>query len=243
MTWQEKRRYHAVRFSAIPHVYGDAPVTASGGPGQATVRLPASRWQSYIPLVDHPEYPSASACVCEAQAQAMRRYTGKDSTDGWDVSVPAGALRIEPGVTPAQDLTFSIDTWTDSSRLCGRSRVWGGTHFPFAVDEATRECSLFGDLAYEYFRTLVDGTAPAARRERRAACRPASGRPLGEVAAQPPVAGRQPTGHAHGARVSMMSSRLEPRLQALAPSATRSPRSAGRRMSRLSTVWGRTRAK
>ena len=161
VTWQEKRRYDAVRpFSAIRHVYGDEPVTAWGGPGQGTVRIPASRWQSYIPLADHPEYPSASACVCEAQAQALRRYTGKDDTDGWEVFVPAGASRIEPGITPAQDLTFSIDTWTDFSRLCGQSRVWGGTHFPFAVDEAIRECSVFGDLAYEYFRTLLDGTAP-----------------------------------------------------------------------------------
>lgn len=160
-TWQEKRRYDAVRpFSAIRHVYGDQLVTAWGGPGRGTVELPASEWQSYIPLADHPEYPSASACVCEAQAQAMRRYTGGDTTEGWEVFVPAGVSTIEPGVTPAESLTFGIDTWTDFGRLCGQSRVWGGTHFQAAVDESTKECKVFGDMAYDYFRTLVDGTAP-----------------------------------------------------------------------------------
>ena len=161
VTWQEKRRYDAVRpFSAIRYVYGDEPVTAWGGPGEGTVRIPAGAWQSYLPLADHPEYPSASACVCAAQAQALRRYTGTDSTAGWEVFFPAGSSRIEPGVTPAEDLTFPIDTWSDFGRLCGQSRVWGGTHFQPAVDAALTQCTVFGDLAYDYFRTLVDGTAP-----------------------------------------------------------------------------------
>ena len=167
VTWQEKRRYDAVRpFSAIRHVYGDEPVKAWGGPGKGAVEMAAGEWQSYIPLADHPEYPSASACVCEAQAQAMRRYTGKDSTDGWVVSVKAGSSRVEPGVTPAEDLSFRIDTWTDFSRLCGQSRVWGGTHFQPSVDEARKECTAIGDLGFEYVRKLVDGTAPARGKSR-----------------------------------------------------------------------------
>ena len=161
VTWQEKRRYDAVRpFSAIRHVYGDQPVTAWGGPGKGTVKLPANAWQSYIPLADHPEYPSASACVCEAQAQAMRRFTGKDSTDGWVVHARRGTSRIEPGVTPTQNLSFRIDTWTDFSHLCGNSRVWGGTHFQPSVDEAIKACTPVGDFAYDYVAKLLDGSAP-----------------------------------------------------------------------------------
>ena len=58
-TWQEKRRWDAVRpFSAIEYVYGDELVWAWGGPSKGTIEVPASQWQSYLPEPDHPEYPS-----------------------------------------------------------------------------------------------------------------------------------------------------------------------------------------
>ena len=173
VTWQEKRRYDAVRpFSAIRHIYGDTPVTAWGGPGKGTVKLPASQWRSYLPTADHPEYPSASACVCAAQAQAMRRYTGSDSTEGWTVVRPAGSSSIEPGVTPAATVSFRIDTWTDFDRLCGQSRVWGGTHFQPSIDEARKACPVFGDLAWDYYKALVDGTAQPVTEVRQLAADP-----------------------------------------------------------------------
>jgi hypothetical protein len=72
--WREKRRHDAVRpFSAIRFLYGDAPITAWGGPGQGTVTdLPASQWRAYLRVADHPEYPSGSTGFCEAHAQASR---------------------------------------------------------------------------------------------------------------------------------------------------------------------------
>ena len=167
VTWQEKRRYDAVRpFSAIRHVYGDKPVTAWGGPGKGTAQLPANQWRSYLQTADHPEYPSASACVCAAQAEAMRRYTGSDSTEGWTVYLRAGSSIIEPGMTPAANLSFRIDTWTEFDRLCGQSRVWGGTHFQPAIDEARKVCPVFGELAWDYISALVDGTAPLVKEAR-----------------------------------------------------------------------------
>ena len=159
-TWQEKARHDAVRpFSAIRHVYGDELVTAWGGPGQGTVELPASQWQSYLPEADHPEYPSGSACVCAAQAQAMRRYTETDELN-WTINFPAGSSRIEPGITPATDLEVTIATWTDFTEQCGKSRVWAGVHFWPSIDASESVCEAVGDSAYEYFAALMDGTAP-----------------------------------------------------------------------------------
>jgi len=159
-TWQEKRRWDAVRpFSAIRHVYGDETVRAWGGPGKGTVDMPASQWQSYLQEADHPEYPSASSCVCTAQAQAMRRYTGTDELD-WTVRFPAGSSRIEPGITPAQDLEVHVATWTDFARICGESRVWAGLHFYPAITASADMCGVVGDAAYEYFAALMDGSAP-----------------------------------------------------------------------------------
>lgn len=160
VVWQEKRRWDAVRpFSAIRWLYRDRPVTAWGGPGQGTVALPASEWRSYLEEADHPEYPSASTCFCAAHAQAARRYLGTDEL-AWDVPVPAGSSRIEPGITPAADAVLSFPTWTDFARDCGESRIWAGVHFRAAVEESAALCDVFGDMAAEYLDALVDGTAP-----------------------------------------------------------------------------------
>ncbi|MDE2856518.1 MAG: hypothetical protein OXN94_01575 [Chloroflexota bacterium] len=160
VTWQEKARYDAVRpFSALRHIYGDELVTAWGGPGAGTLEIPASQWRSYLPEADHPEYPSGSTCGCYAQAQAVRRFSGSDELN-WTVAYPAGSSRIEPGLTPAGDLALNFATWTDFARDCGQSRVWAGVHFPAAVEVSAAICGGFGDLAYDYFRTLLDGTAP-----------------------------------------------------------------------------------
>jgi hypothetical protein len=160
VVWREKRVHDAVRpFSAIRFLYGDKLVQAWGGPGQGTQSLPASEWKSYLEEADHPEYPSASTCFCAAHAQSARRFQGND-TLGWPVEFPAGSSRIEPGITPASDTTLFFPTWTDWAADCGQSRVWAGVHFQAAVDEAAAVCPLFGDLAYDYLVSLVNGTAP-----------------------------------------------------------------------------------
>ena len=160
VTWQEKARYDAVRpFSAIRHIYGDELVMAWGGPGAGKREIPASLWRSYLPEADHPEYPSGSTCGCYAQAQAVRRFSGSDELN-WTVAYPAGSSRVEPGFTPTEDLTLNFATWTDFAQDCGQARVWAGVHFPAAVEASAAICGGFGDLAYEYFETLLDGTAP-----------------------------------------------------------------------------------
>jgi hypothetical protein len=159
--WKWKREYDAVRpFSAIRHVYGDALVTAWGGPGQGTVSdLPASQWQSYLEEADHPEYPSASSCFCTAHAQAARLFLGDDNL-GFPVEYLQGTSRIEPGITPANDTVLLFPTWTAFANDCGQSRVWAGVHFQSAVDESLSRCGVFGDRAFDYLNALRDGYAP-----------------------------------------------------------------------------------
>jgi hypothetical protein len=158
--WREKGRFDAVRpFSAIRYLYGDAPVTAWGGPGQGTVALPASQWRAYLGVADHPEYPSGSSCFCAAHAQASRRYLGTD-TLGWVVPYAQGASRVEPGVTPAADLQLSYPTWTKFETDCGQSRLWGGVHFQAAIDAAAPVCRAVGNQAFEFLSRHIDGSAP-----------------------------------------------------------------------------------
>lgn len=160
--WKEKTRWNAVRpFSAIPYIYGDSEVTAWGGPFQGTVTdLPAKEWTSYLPVADHPEYPSASASFCFAHAKVSRLYFGSDDLN-WAFPVPAGSSVIEPGHTPQADIVISFPTWTDFAERCGQSRFWAGVHFPASIPAGQDIADEVADHAWEFFESLLDGTAPA----------------------------------------------------------------------------------
>lgn len=169
--WSQKYRWDAVRpFSAIEYLYGNNHVTAWGGPEQGTVNdLPASQWTSYMPVANHPEYPSASASFCAAHAEVARRYLGSDNL-GWTIPVKAAndptlmppvdvISVIEPGVTPQQALTLEFPTWTVFEETCGISRLWGGVHFYASIPAGQDIGHEVADIAYQYFESLVDGTA------------------------------------------------------------------------------------
>ncbi len=166
--WKDKIEYDAVRpFTAIQFLYGNDQLTAWGGPGEGTVDdILGDEWMSYLPTGDHPEYPSATTCLCAAHAQANRRYLGTDEF-GWEVERAAGSSIIEPGVTPESDVTLSFPTFTDFEQECGKSRFWGGVHFMPSIDEALEVCRPIGDRAYELMRRHVDGDA---------ACKPGKGK-------------------------------------------------------------------
>ncbi|WP_051722720.1 vanadium-dependent haloperoxidase [Streptomyces albus] len=155
--WYNKHVYDAVRpGTAIRHVYGNRPVTAWGGPGKGTVRIPADQWRSYVATPDHSEYPSGSTALCSAEAQSVRRFL---DTDEVRIRIPRakGSSRVEPGVTPHEDTVLGWDSWTDWTRECGLSRFWGGVHFMPAVEASWDMGRRIGDRAFEFVRAHIDG--------------------------------------------------------------------------------------
>lgn len=161
VVWNEKFRYDAVRpFSAIRYLYGNRPVIAWGGPGNGTVHdLPASEWRSYLNTADHPEYPSASASFCAAHAEASRKFLGSDFLN-WKMPAPQGSSIVEPGITPANDLVLSWDTWTEFEQDCGLSRFWGGVHFLSAISAGQELGHGIGELAYDFVMKHIEGSVP-----------------------------------------------------------------------------------
>ncbi|MCW8107160.1 vanadium-dependent haloperoxidase [Alteromonas ponticola] len=156
--WQEKYRHDAVRpFSAIGYIWGDKHVSSWGGPRQGTViDMPANQWKSYMPVADHPEYPSASASFCAAHAIAARKYLGSDNLN-WTIPIPQGSSVVEPGFSPAADTELYFDTWTDFSNDCGDSRVWAGVHFPDAVPSGQKIGREIGGIAYDFVMGHING--------------------------------------------------------------------------------------
>lgn len=158
VAWKNKAMYDSVRpFSAVHHIYGDRKVTAWGGPGKGTVtNLPGNEWRAYLNVADHPEYPSGSACFCAAHAEGSRRFLRTDRLD-FDTLFPKGTSEIEPGISPAQDVTIHITTWTDFETQCANARVLGGVHFKSAVAAAGELCRPIGDSMYELVKAHIAG--------------------------------------------------------------------------------------
>ncbi|MBL6645828.1 MAG: hypothetical protein ISP55_05200 [Flavobacteriales bacterium] len=155
--WAKKREFDAVRpFTSIALLNGDAPVEAWGGPGKGTTQIPASQWESYLPVADHPEYPSASACLCRAHATVMQEVTGTNDL-GWEVPFSAGSSFVEPGLTPGADLKFTFDTWDEFAEVCGMTRLWSGVHFEDAVVRIKEPCTTIGTAAAAYVQGLIAG--------------------------------------------------------------------------------------
>jgi len=87
----------------------------------------------------------------------MRRYFNSD-TLGWPVPFPQGSSRIEPGVSPANDLTLLFPTWTDFEQRCGQSRFWSGVHFKPSITNGHAVGKAIGDRAFTFVMNHVNGT-------------------------------------------------------------------------------------
>lgn len=156
---KEERRHNSVRpFSAIRFIYKDNLVSAWGGPGKGTVHdLPASQWTCYLPVADHPEYPSASASFCAAHAETSCLFLPGGDQLGYAVPAPAGSSQIEPGHTPQSDLLLEFPTWTSFEQDCGDSRVWAGMHFEPSVPAGQTIGHQVGRKAYQFYLSKLAG--------------------------------------------------------------------------------------
>ncbi len=158
--WAQKRQHDAVRpFSAIRFLYGNDPITAWGGPGRGTQSIPASQWRSYIPVADHPEYPSASAAFCAAHAEIASLLL---SSDELHLFIPTmqGSSTVEPGVTPRTNITIGWNTFTEFSDDCGSSRFWSGVHFPDSIPAGQAIGRAVARRAYDFIMNHINGTPP-----------------------------------------------------------------------------------
>lgn len=166
VVWKEKKRWDAVRpFSAIKYLYGDQPLTAWGGPYNGTVYdIPASEWRHYLPVADHPEYPSASTGACVSHAEAMKLWLGSDELN-WPVTFEQGSSRIEPGYSPVRNFTVLLPTFSHFGEECGQSRLWGGVHFQDAIDNIKGIAKTIAGLTVDLVRRHVYAEAPAPQQQ------------------------------------------------------------------------------
>jgi hypothetical protein len=108
-----------------------------------------------MPNADHPEYPSASAAACAAHSEALRLLYGTDEF-GWEVPVKAGSSKIEPGLTPKNDVLLKFNTWTQFEEDCAISRLYGGIHFRDSIEVVVDIAHEIGRNAYHYVQSHIN---------------------------------------------------------------------------------------
>eukprot|EP00903_Cladosiphon_okamuranus_P012376 g11599.t1 len=131
LAWREKVRHDAPRpSSVIRKEIGAEIVEAYAGPAYGVQNMTASEWEPYIRTMPHSEYPSASACICEAFVSALKLWAESDTIDP--------PLEFPPPEFGVPILSFS--SWSEVSQTCGDSRVWGGMHFEGSVPAGAKLC-------------------------------------------------------------------------------------------------------
>ena len=82
-------------------------------------------WKPLIATPNHPEYPSAHACLTPAIGRVVARFLG---TEQIDYTVPSVAGREPHHFETVQDLQYEV----------GNARIWGGIHYRSAVEDGVK---------------------------------------------------------------------------------------------------------
>jgi hypothetical protein len=136
VAWDAKRAFDSARpATALPFLFQGQVIESWGGPGKGTMAMDGRSWVPYqastFPTPPFPEFVSGHSAFSAAGAEILRRFTGSDWF-GDSVTIQAGASKIEPGITPATDITLHWKTFSEAADQAGFSRRLGGIHFKSA---------------------------------------------------------------------------------------------------------------
>lgn len=163
--WHYKVRYDFVRpVTLVRTLERGNRIRAWGGPGLGTVSMLGEQWMPYQPasVVTPPfaEYVSGHSTFSGASFEVLRAYTGSDRL-GLSVTIKKGSSRIEPGLTPAKDVTLTWRTMQDAADQAGLSRRFGGIHFTDGDLDGRSLGIRIGQAVFQKAQTYFNGTAGA----------------------------------------------------------------------------------
>lgn len=161
--WDAKRFYDSVRpMTAIRWLFNGQTVHAWGGPGQGARDIDGAAWHTYqtefFPTPPFPEFPSGHSAFSASSAEILKRFTGSDNF-GYQFTVIAGSLKVEPGQVPAHDMTWTLSTFSQAADYAGISRRYGGIHFKDGDLVSRRIGRQVGAVVWEKAQGFWNGTA------------------------------------------------------------------------------------
>jgi len=148
--------------TAIRYLFAGQQVLAWGGPFQGAKLIDGASWFPYqpttFPTPPFAEYCSGHSMFSAAGAEILKRFTRSDFF-GASATIAAGSSKVEPGVTPAKDVTLYWLTFTDAADQAGISRRYGGIHFEQADLDARAAGRKVSDQAWAKARSYFGGSA------------------------------------------------------------------------------------
>lgn len=161
--WDAKRAYDSVRpMTAIRYQFNGQTVRAWAGPGQGAREIDGAAWHTYqtefFPTPPFPEFPSGHSGFSASSAEILKRFTGSDNF-GYQFTVIAGSLKVEPGVVPARDMIWTMSTFSQAADYAGISRRYGGIHFKDGDLASRRIGRQVGAVVWEKAQSFWNGTA------------------------------------------------------------------------------------
>ena len=154
--WDCKVAFDYIRpVSAMRFLRAGQFIDAWAGPFQGTQSIPAELFRSYVATPPFAEYTSGHSAFSAASARVLQIFTGSPLLNA-SYTFPAGSSSIEPGATPAANLTLRWRTFDEAADEAGMSRRYGGIHFRQADLESRRMGRQIAERvwrkAQEYFR-------------------------------------------------------------------------------------------
>ncbi|WP_405012454.1 vanadium-dependent haloperoxidase [Kitasatospora sp. NBC_01539] len=157
-SWAIKRQFDFARPSTlIPYDRRGQQIRSWGGPGQGTVTMDGIHWRAYVPVPPFPATVSGHSTFSGAAAEFLRRFTGTDSF-GDSYLFKAGTSTIEPGLTPAVDVTLTWPTFTAAAEQAGISRLYGGMHWSFDNGPGLEMGHKIGRVVHRKAQDLLHGS-------------------------------------------------------------------------------------
>jgi hypothetical protein len=147
IAWKEKIRYDLIRpTSTIKRWKGGTKEITTWTPNTVGVQtFQSSDFEAYIRVMPHSEYVSGSACLFEGVKDYVEDYLDAIGLSiDFPVAIgpfPAGSSSVEPGLTPAQELTLTYSSIAAMADTGSESRLDGGMHFGAAVPGGQIICS------------------------------------------------------------------------------------------------------
>lgn len=160
--WQAKRSYDYVRpITAVRYLYSGQQIRAWGGVGQGTKMIDGKDWLPYgqaDTVVSPPfaSFYSGHSTFSWTAATILKKFTGSDRL-GFVDDIPAGSSVIEPGITPAQDLTFRFPTFSSAAAHAGISRIYSAIHFANENTAGRLAGKQIGAAVYNKYLRFLNG--------------------------------------------------------------------------------------
>jgi hypothetical protein len=163
VAWDNKVTFDSVRpITAVRYLFQGQQVRAWGGPNQGTRLIDGATWlpyqPTYFPTPPFAEYTSGHSTFSAAAARVLTLLTGSDRF-GASVTIPAGSSVVEPGTTPASDVTLTWATFGAAADEAGMSRRYGGIHFAQGDLDGRANGKAVGNQAFGRASALFGGAA------------------------------------------------------------------------------------